>query len=68
MKKRLTKKIKSFDQFGHGVNLNFSQHKGTFNSLPGGIFSILIRILYVYLTTWKFYQMIFYLDDQIQNY
>ena len=68
MRKKLINKLKAQDQFGKQVQLNLNQKPGSFKSLPGGIFSIILRIFYFYLTFTKFYEMFLYLDDQIQNY
>jgi len=64
MQKKLINKLKIQDQFGHKVQLNM-KNEGSYNSLPGGICSIILRIFYFYLTFTKMYELFFYLDDRI---
>ena len=45
-------KITDLDMFGHNVNLNFDKKGCTHNTLPGGVFSLMVRCLiavYIYI-------------------
>jgi len=39
--------IKEGDTFGKPIRLNFDQHGDTFNTFPGGVISMLIRIILI---------------------
>ena len=41
----MKKKIKNQDMFGHSVMLNFNRAGDTFNTFPGGLISIVVRII-----------------------
>ena len=45
MLKTLKKKTKEFDWFGHPVQLGFNNYGSTYNTLFGGVASIVLRLL-----------------------
>ena len=64
MLKYLKEKIRSQDQFGHQFKLNFNQAV-SFNTLPGGVWSIALKAFIFWLFYSKFYNMLFFKNDQI---
>ena len=42
--KKMNKRIKDQDMFGHVINLNYKSHGGTYSTVIGGMFSVVIQI------------------------
>ena len=63
----MKQKVKNCDQFGHPIQLQFNNQGSTFNTLCGGVISIVIKVImivYVYSLVKKW---IMFDDDQIST-
>ena len=63
---KLISKIQQQDQFGHIFQLNFNQNV-SFKTLPGGFWSIILRLFYFLLFYLKLNDMFYFKQDQISQ-
>ena len=64
---KIGKYIKSHDLFGHEVKLNFNKTGSTYNTVVGGLVSIVIKcLIYVYVI-FLFKRMILHEKDHKEN-
>ena len=52
--------IKSFDQYGYNIALNFNKSGTTHNTLTGGITSLIVTIIMALISIFNLQSMIFY--------
>jgi len=57
-KKRLSQAIKNQDMFGHQVALNFNRQGNTFNTVLGGLVSVVLKVLILGFICFKTYVLV----------
>ena len=62
---KLCQKIKSLDQYGYELNLNFNGEDSYFKTKIGGILSLGMSVFILYLTIIRFQYMVNRSQDQI---
>ena len=58
--------IRQQDIFGYKIHLNFNNNGPAYNSIVGGIVSMLLKIMIFGFTTYKVQRMLSHKDDNIQ--
>lgn len=58
-------KIKEFDMFGHTISLNFDRQGDTYNTVIGGICSMIIKVFLTAYVVICFKRLLFFEKDEI---
>ena len=59
--------LKNFDMFGKPIQFNFNKNGSTFNTQPGGCFSLLINFTLLIFCILRVKEMVLYGGDLIKN-
>ena len=65
MYNKIKNEIKSFDLFGHPINLRFGKHGHEYKTVMGGIVSLFIKAFMIVMISEMFYNMIGYRSNTI---
>ena len=57
--------LKDYDMFGHQIQMNYNRASSTYNTKCGGCISFTIKLMMTFLISYKFYIMMYKLDDSV---
>ena len=65
LSKTITRKVRSVDYFGYHYHLKFNGFQSTYKTIPGGILTILVNIIFFIKSYDNLNQMISFSNDTV---